>query len=74
MALDIRKILQSAANELERKTNEVQIVCKGKLIKGDSLWMEYRGETLPIDFIFGMPITREIRGFPVFTTGFNLSS
>ncbi|MBU0987267.1 MAG: hypothetical protein KKH68_08450 [Proteobacteria bacterium] len=74
IALDIRKILQSAANELERKTNEVQIVCKGKLIKGDSLWMEYRGETLPIDFIFGMPITREIRGFPVFTTGFNLSS
>ena len=71
MALDIRKILQSAANELERKTNEVQIVCKGKLIKGDS---EYWGETLPIDFIFGMPITRGIRGFPVFTTGFNLSS
>ncbi|MDP2644385.1 MAG: hypothetical protein Q8P24_05560, partial [Desulfobacterales bacterium] len=59
---------------LERKTIEVQIVCKGKLIKGDSLWMEYRGETLPIDSIFGTPITREIRGFPVFTTGFNLSS
>jgi len=74
IALDIHKILQSAANELERKTNEVQIVCKGKLVRGDSLWIEYRGETLPIDFIFGTPITHEIHGFRVYTAGFNLSS
>jgi len=74
IALDMHKILQSAANELERKKNEVQIVCKGKLVKGDSLWVEYRGETLPIDFVFGTPIKREIRGFPVYTISFNLSS
>ncbi len=74
IALDIHKVLQSAANELERKKNEVQIVCKGKLVKGDSLWVEYRGETLPIDFVFGTPIKREIRGFPVYTISFNLSS
>jgi len=74
LALDIRKILQSAANGLERKMNEVQIVCKGKLVKGESLWLEYRGESLPVDFIFGTLITREIRGFPVYTAGFNLSS
>lgn len=74
IALDIHKVLQSAANELERKKNEVQIVCKGKLVKGDSFWVEYRGETLPLDFIFGTPIKREIRGFPVYTTSFNLSS
>ena len=74
IALDIHKLLQSAANDLERKKNEVQIVCKGKLVKGDSFWVEYRGETLPIDFIFGTPIKREIRGFPVYTTSFNLSS
>jgi len=74
IALDIHKVLQSAANDLERKKNEVQIVCKGKLVKGDSLWVEYRGETLPIDFVFGTPIKREIRGFPVYTTSFNLSS
>ena len=74
IALDIHKVLQSAANDLERKKNEVQIVCKGKLVKGDSLWVEYRGETLPIDFVFGTPIKREIRGFPVYTISFNLSS
>jgi hypothetical protein len=74
IVLDIRKVLQSAANELERKKNEVQIVCKGKLVKGDSFWVEYRGETLPIDFVFGTPIKREIRSFPVYTTSFNLSS
>ena len=74
IALDIHKVLQSAANELERKKNEVQIVCKGKLVKGDSFWVEYRGETLPLDFIFGTPMKREIRGFPVYTTSFNLSS
>ncbi len=74
IALDIRRGLQSAANDLERKKNEVQIVCKGKLIKGDSFWVEYRGEKLPIDFIFGTPIKQKIRGFPVYTTSFNLSS
>ncbi len=74
IALDIHKVLQSAANELERKKNEVQIVCKGKLVPGAALWIEYRGETLPIDFVFGTPIKREIRGFPVYTISFNLSS
>ncbi|MBW2150533.1 MAG: hypothetical protein JRH18_02570 [Deltaproteobacteria bacterium] len=74
IALAIHKLLQSAANDLERKKNEIQIVCKGKLVKGDSFWVEYRGEILPLDFIFGTPIKREIRGFPVYTTSFNLSS
>jgi hypothetical protein len=74
IALDIHKVLQSAANDLERKKIEVQIVCKGKLVPGAALWIEYRGEQLPIDFIFGTPIKREIRGFPAYTTGFNLSS
>ena len=74
IALDIHKVLQSAATDLEKKKIEVQIICEGKLVKGDSLWVEYRGETLPIDFIFGTPIKQEIRGFPVYTTSFNLSS
>ena len=74
LSLDIRRSLQSAANDLERKKNEVQIVCKGKLVKGDSFWVEYRGEKLPIDFVFGTPIKQKIRGFPVYTTSFNLSS
>ena len=74
IALDIHKVLQSVANDLERKKIEVQIACKGKLVPGANLWIEYRGEQLPIDFIFGTPIKRAIRGFPVYTTGFNLSS
>ncbi|MBE9570570.1 MAG: hypothetical protein IMF11_08080 [Proteobacteria bacterium] len=74
IALDIHKVLQSAANDLERKKIEVQIICKGKLVPGAALWVEYRGEKLPIDFIFGTPIKKEIRGLPVYTTGFNLSS
>ena len=72
--LDIHKVLQSAATDLERKKIEVQIVCKGRLVKGDSFWIEYRGETLPLDFIFGTPRKQEIRGFPVYTVNFNLSS
>jgi hypothetical protein len=51
---------------------EVQIVCKGRLVPGAALWIGYRGEQLPIDFIFSTPIKREISGFPVYTTGFNL--
>ncbi len=74
IALDIHKVLQSAATDLEKKKIEVQIVCKGKLVKGDSFWVEYRGETLPLDFIFGTPRKQEIRGFPVYTVSFNLSS
>ena len=74
VALFIHKTLQSAAQKLEQKKMEIQIVCKGELVKGDSLWIEYRGETLRIDYIFGTPIKREIRGHPVYATGFNLSS
>ena len=74
ICLAIHKILQSAANDLERKRIEVQIVCKGRLFKAESFWLEYRDEKLPVDFVFGTPIRREIRGFPVYTTSFNLSS
>ncbi len=74
IAFGAHKIFQSAATDLERKKIEVQIVCKGRLVKADSFWVEYRGEKLSIDFIFGTPIKREIHEFPVYTTGFNLSS
>ena len=32
---------------------DVQIVCKGKLLRGDSLALKYRDQVLPIDLIFG---------------------
>ena len=72
--LATRKVLQSVANDLERKKMQVQIVCKGKLFKADSFWLEYRNEKLPVDFIFGIPLKQQIRDCPVYTTGFNLSS
>jgi len=74
IALDIHKVLQFAATDLEKKNIEVQIICKGRLVRGDSFWVEYRGETLLLDFIFGIPRKEEIRGFPVYTVNFNLSS
>jgi hypothetical protein len=73
-SLSIHKILQSAAATLERKMVEVQISCKGKLFKADSFWLEYRMGKFPMDIIFGTPTRLEIRGLPVFATGFNLSS
>lgn len=74
VALSIHKTLQSAAQKLEQKKIEVQIICKGKLVKGESLWLEYRGEALPIEYIFGTPTKREVHGYPVYAMGFNLSS
>ena len=74
MAREIHRILQSSAQALDRKKVEVQIVCKGRLVKGESLWLEYRGEKLPIDMIFGSTNTNDVRGAHVYTAGFNLST
>ena len=74
LSREIHRVLQSAAQALDRKMVEVQIVCKGRLVRGDSLWLEYRGERLPLDLIFGSTMTNDVRGAHVFTTGFNLST
>ncbi len=71
---EIHNILQSASSTLQRKNIQVQIVCKGKLKKGDSLSIEYRGEKLDLDNIFGSTSTHDIRGINVYITGYNLSS
>jgi len=74
MAREIHRILQSGASAMERRLIQVQIVCKGKLIRGDTLYLEYRSERLPIDHIFATTITYDIGGIPVYKTGFNLST
>ncbi len=74
LAREIHRVLQSAAQALDRKMVEVQIICKGRLVRGDSLWLEYRGERLPLDLIFGSTMTNDVRGFQVYITGFNLST
>lgn len=73
-ALFIHTIFQIAAQALQRKNIEVQIVCKGTLIPGDSLWLKYRGEEISLNTIFGTPTKRDIRNCPVYFSGFNLSS
>lgn len=53
LVLELRKHLSKAAQSLQRKLVSVQIICNGKLVKGDVLYLEYRQERLPIDVIFG---------------------
>lgn len=75
VAVGIHRQLSSAAQQLERKLLDVQIVCKGKLIRGDVLWLEYRKEKLPIDVIFGDLHKQEDRnGNEFYVAGFNLTS
>lgn len=70
----IHDVLQSGASALQRKNIQVQIVCKGKLKKGATLWVEYRGDKLEIELIFGSTEKRNIHGNDLYFTGFNLSS
>lgn len=75
VAVDIHRQLGSVAQHLERKLLDVQIVCKGKLIRGDVLWLEYRKERLPIDVIFGDLHKQEDRnGNEFYVASFNLTS
>lgn len=74
IARKIHNILQTGASSLERKRIQVQIVCKGKLKKGETLWIEYRGDKLEIEWIFGSTSKQSYRGIEKFITGFNLSS
>ncbi len=75
MARYIHRILQAAASALERKNIQVQIVCNGKLTKGDVLWSDYRGEELKeIELIFSSTTKQMIGSCEKYFTGFNLSS
>jgi hypothetical protein len=56
IALDIRRRLKQAASDLEQRLVTAQVILKGKLVRGDTLWLEYLGRRLPIDLIFGSPI------------------
>lgn len=74
IARKIHHILQSGASSLERKKIQVQIVCKGKLKKGETLWIEYRGVKLDLELIFGSTSKHSYKGVDKYSTGFNLSS
>jgi len=75
LALKIHKLLRSAAQNLEKRLIEVQIVFKGKLMRGENLWVEYRNTKLPIGHIFGTPIRQvDAKGNPFFRSNFNLTN
>ena len=74
IARKIHSVLQTAAPSLERKKIQVQIICKGKLKKGNTLWIEYRGDTLDLELIFGSTLKHSYGGIEKYLTGFNLSS
>lgn len=70
----MRHRLRGAAGDLERRLISVQVIFKGKLVRGDTLWCEYRQRRLPINFIFGSPIAQEdARGNRLYLTNFNLT-
>lgn len=74
IARKIHDVLQSGASALQRKNIQVQIICKGRLMRGDTLWIEYRGERLDIELIFGSTTKQTTNGTDWYFTGFNLSS
>jgi hypothetical protein len=55
MALNIRQRLVAAALDLSQRMMFVQVVFQETLMKGDTLWVEYRGHRLPIGHIFDSP-------------------
>lgn len=75
LALEIHRLLRRAASDLESKLLSVQVVFTGKLVRGDVLWVEYRGQRLPIDHIFGSsPRRTDPRGNLFYATNFNLTN
>jgi len=75
VAADIHRQLGSAAQQLERKQLDVQIVCEGKLVRGDTLWLDYRQERLPIGVVFGDLRKQEDKdGNEFYVAAFNLTS
>ena len=74
LALEFHRLLRRAASELDRRLVSVQVVFQGTLVRGDTLWVEYRGQTLPISNIFGSPRPQsDVRGNRFYHSNFNLT-
>ncbi len=75
LALEIHRRLRQAAPELERRLLSVQVVFRGTLVRGDTLWSEFSGSRLPIDRIFGSPPSEnDGRGNRFYRANFNLTN
>jgi hypothetical protein len=74
LALDFHRRLRQVASELERRLISVQVVFHGSLVRGDTLWVEYRGQKLPVANIFGSPPPQaDARGNRFYHSNFNLT-
>ena len=74
MALEIHRRLRQAAPELERRLLSVQVMFRGKLVRGDTLWSEFRGQRVPVGHIFGSPPPQtDSHGNRFFAVNFNLT-
>jgi hypothetical protein len=74
LALDFHRRLRQAAPELERRLISIQVVFQGTLVRGDTLWVEYRGQKLPVANIFGSPPPQaDARGNRFYHSNFNLT-
>lgn len=75
MAIRIHKLLRQGAQQLEKKLIEVQVVLQGKIVRGDTFWVQYRNTRLPIGHIFGTPIRQmDANRNPFYKTNFNLTN
>lgn len=74
VALEIHRCLRQAAPELEQRLLSVQVVFRGKLVRGDTLWSEFGGQRLPVGHIFGSPPPEtDSRGNRFYAVNFNLT-
>jgi len=74
LAVEIHRRLRQAAPELERRLLSVQVVFRGKLVRGDTLWSDFNGRRLPAGHIFGSPPSQtDDRGNRFFPVNFNLT-
>ena len=75
LAVEIHRRLQRSASDLERRQITIQVVFQGKLVRGDTLWTEFRGKRLPIDVIFDSPVSStDGNGNKTYRVHFNLTS
>lgn len=74
LAAEIHRRLRQAAAELEHRLLSIQVLFRGSLVRGDSLWSEFRSHRLPVGHIFGSPPPyTDSRGNRFFPVNFNLT-
>jgi hypothetical protein len=74
LAAEIHRRLRRASADLERQLLSVQVLFRASLIRGDSLWAEFRSQRVPVGHIFGSPPPHtDSRGNRFFPVNFNLT-